>query len=601
MARNILSLSISLVSLLACTLLSTDLSAAKRGASHGEAQQSVTEALQREIYGLDQERSALLTRALQQAPDYKPARWHQGYVEIDSQWVRVDDVPAVTAADNRLKRYHHRRGEAADTLDGQLALANWCRRQGLPDHERAHLTRVLTIDPDHIQARSRLGFVRAGDEWLSAEDVSLARERNEKTRAALASWRPKIEALKRQMHSRSPRQREYARQQLSEIEDLSAIPALEAVLAVESEDLAGLVVEVLGRLQGQEASLSLARLAVFSQFASARNSAAEQLRDRPLEEYVPTLLAALQTPIQTQREVLQGRRGRLLYRHIMFREGQDDHEIARLETSYQRVALPGGSRRDTLRRTLDDVRQRAEEREADVAQANQQTADLNNRLMHALEVGTRMNLFNSPEQWWAWWNEHNEVFISRAKPIRETVQTEQVTVVDRAPLASGPIGVSGPGASGGSGALDCLAAGTPVWTDRGQKAIEEIVVGDRVLSQDPHTGELAYKPVLQTTVRPISPLVAVRLGDEQIETSGGHLFWVAGDGWVKSRLLKSGSAIHAVDGSVPVSVVETGTRAETYNLVVADYHTYFVGASRVLCHDNTIREPTDRVVPGLAR
>ena len=31
---------------------------------------------------------------------------------------------------------------------------------------------------------------------------------------------------------------------------------------------------------------------------------------------------------------------------------------------------------------------------------------------------------------------------------------------------------------------------------------EEIRIGDRVLAQDVETGELAYKPVLQTTIRP---------------------------------------------------------------------------------------------------
>jgi hypothetical protein len=365
--------------------------------------------------------------------------------------------------------------------------------------------------------------------------------------------------------------------------------------------LAELTVEVLKGILGDDASLSLARVAVFSEFETARRAAAEELRDRPMEQYVPTLLAAMHTPIQTQREVVQGRRGRLLYRHVMFREGQNDREIARLETSYRRVAMPGGSRRNTLQRAFDDIQERADERATEVATANRRAVDLNERIQDALEVATRINLFNTPGQWWTWWNEYNEVYVSGDKPIRETVLTEQVTLVDRVPLASGPLGVSGPGSGGGSGPLDCLAAGTQVWTDSGKKAIEQIVIGDRVLSQDPVTGELAYKSVLQTTVRPASELVAVTVGDEKIQTSGGHLFWVAGDGWVKSRKLKSGTSIHAVDGSVPVSLVEAGTRAQTYNLVVADYNTYFVGESRILCHDNTIREPTDRVVPGLAR
>ena len=39
---------------------------------------------------------------------------------------------------------------------------------------------------------------------------------------------------------------------------------------------------------------------------------------------------------------------------------------------------------------------------------------------------------------------------------------------------------------------------------------------------------------------------------------------------------------------------------ELHNLVVADFHTYFVTDAKILTHDNTIREPTAALVPGLA-
>jgi hypothetical protein len=52
--------------------------------------------------------------------------------------------------------------------------------------------------------------------------------------------------------------------------------------------------------------------------------------------------------------------------------------------------------------------------------------------------------------------------------------------------------------------------------------------------------------------------------------------------------------------TVLIEAVEPGNHEQTYNLVVADFHTYFAGADRALSHDNTIRQPTDRVVPGLA-
>ena len=50
---------------------------------------------------------------------------------------------------------------------------------------------------------------------------------------------------------------------------------------------------------------------------------------------------------------------------------------------------------------------------------------------------------------------------------------------------------------------------------------------------------------------------------------------------------------------VHLSSVELAPEEETYNLVVADFHTYFVGYRKVLSHDNSMRMPTRAVVPGL--
>ena len=62
---------------------------------------------------------------------------------------------------------------------------------------------------------------------------------------------------------------------------------------------------------------------------------------------------------------------------------------------------------------------------------------------------------------------------------------------------------------------------------------------------------------------------------------------------------ESGSQLHGQLGTVPVRAVETGSEAETYNLIVDGFHTYFVGEGKVLCHDNTVRRPTNCAVPGL--
>jgi hypothetical protein len=77
---------------------------------------------------------------------------------------------------------------------------------------------------------------------------------------------------------------------------------------------------------------------------------------------------------------------------------------------------------------------------------------------------------------------------------------------------------------------------------------------------------------------------------------------VVGQGWVLARNLKPGMRLHDATGTTLVASVcdEPDAHELTYNLVVAEFHSYFVGESLVLSHDNTIRRPSSGPVPGLA-
>jgi len=111
---------------------------------------------------------------------------------------------------------------------------------------------------------------------------------------------------------------------------------------------------------------------------------------------------------------------------------------------------------------------------------------------------------------------------------------------------------------------------------------------------------IACESDTETTPEGVSSLLGLgNSGGEACQTSGGHLFWVSGEGWIKSRELRSGQILHSASGPVHISSVGMGNEAETYNLVVADFGTYFVGYRKVLSHDNTIRQPTRALVPGL--
>ena len=143
----------------------------------------------------------------------------------------------------------------------------------------------------------------------------------------------------------------------------------------------------------------------------------------------------------------------------------------------------------------------------------------------------------------------------------------------------------------------CFALGTKVCTITGPVAIEKVEIGDEVLAQNPFSGELTYKPVLQTTVGH-TDLLSIDLGAEKIEATPGHVFWVSGKGWRMAANLKTGDELHSVEGWAEVIDVEPIAAADTRNLVVADYGTYFVGDNRLLVHDVTMLQPYAGKVPG---
>jgi hypothetical protein len=563
------------------------------------AQVLVQEALHREIYGLDKERDNLLGRAVDLEPAYAPARWHQGMVKYRGQWMMVDDVAQFAPRDHKLTSYNDARSRQPDNLEGNLRMANWCRQQQLTDQERAHLLRVLDLSPDNAEVRARLGFRQLEGEWIDEETARGAQERQRAIQLALRKWTPRMEQLRDQLADRSLKERQVAAKAIRTIDDPTAIPALEAVLVRHNREAAGLVVESLQGMRDQEAVNLLATMAVTSEWAEVRSAAARELGERPQEGYVPQMLDAMYTPVVTRTEVVPVQTGGLMYRHQFEREGKDERQVLLLDTEYRRIALPGGNRRETQARAWFDSVATAVSRELSVTEQNAATELLNTRISDALVTATGQQLPPVPQKWWDWWNQQNSVAMQGSKQTRTTQRVAQFAVPDQGDLSD-----SGGSSQGGRSVLpqrvECFAAGAPVCTAAGMVAIEKLRVGDMVLAQNIETGELAFKPITRTTVRPEEPLVEFRVDRDSFRTTEGHLMWVSGQGWVKAKQLRSGMQAHTLTGGTAIdrSDSEVG-KAETYNLSVADFHTYFVGECRVLSHDVTDQLPTLKVVPGL--
>ena len=68
-----------------------------------------------------------------------------------------------------------------------------------------------------------------------------------------------------------------------------------------------------------------------------------------------------------------------------------------------------------------------------------------------------------------------------------------------------------------------------------------------------------------------------------------------------AKELQIGDRVHSLDGGATVSATHAEPPENAYNLIVADFGTYFVGDGRILVHDNTPRLPTPAMLPGFVK
>ncbi|WP_018756419.1 polymorphic toxin-type HINT domain-containing protein [Paenibacillus terrigena] len=133
----------------------------------------------------------------------------------------------------------------------------------------------------------------------------------------------------------------------------------------------------------------------------------------------------------------------------------------------------------------------------------------------------------------------------------------------------------------------CFIAGTKVMTDEGEKPIEEIEVGDKVLAKDDDTGEIAYKEVEWLFHRDVEETYNITVGGEVITTTDEHPFWIVGKDWVKSKDLVVGDVLTTSDGKeLAIEKIEVKKEHRTvYNFKVKDFHTYFVSNLGIWTHN----------------
>ena len=147
----------------------------------------------------------------------------------------------------------------------------------------------------------------------------------------------------------------------------------------------------------------------------------------------------------------------------------------------------------------------------------------------------------------------------------------------------------------------CFTGDTLVSTEEGNRRIDEIKPGDKVLSYNTETGENELQEVKNVSVSKTDILVHIITDDgRDIETTMFHPFYVKNeDGtgeWKAASNLKAGDELLSEDGNkVKVSEVKVEKLAEeitVYNLELDEVHTYYV-AGGVLVHNMCATDKKD--------
>jgi hypothetical protein len=159
---------------------------------------------------------------------------------------------------------------AADTVEGQWELAEWCRNNSLARHREIHLRRIIELNPDHQQARLALGYQflqgqwttrsdarrKEGYEfykgrWRTAQEIQILEGRAKHDQAE-TDWLLRLKKLRRELDD--PEKSRLAYKSLTEINDPAAVRPLGEYFARERvRSVKQLYAEILARMKSVDA------------------------------------------------------------------------------------------------------------------------------------------------------------------------------------------------------------------------------------------------------------------------------------------------------------------------------------------------------------
>jgi hypothetical protein len=218
-------------------------------------------------------------------------------------------VEQVLRAKPELLEYEKIAADYPDTVEGQWALAEWCREKKLLDKREIHLKRIIELDPDHADARRMLGYTRVDGKWTRRDDLMKERgyvyskgkwmlpqeieqqAEKAKTEAAQVEWAQKISRWRKWLSSK---REDEARENFQKITDPAAIKAIVNGLRGEpSADVRLIFVDVLKNIDSVESERALMIVAIDDASNEVRLTCLDYLKTKRRPEVVAYFVGKL--------------------------------------------------------------------------------------------------------------------------------------------------------------------------------------------------------------------------------------------------------------------------------------------------------------------
>ena len=139
----------------------------------------------------------------------------------------------------------------------------------------------------------------------------------------------------------------------------------------------------------------------------------------------------------------------------------------------------------------------------------------------------------------------------------------------------------------------CFVAGTPVQTPAGARKIEDIRVGDSVLSFNERSGKVEPARVSKVIISKRADLMVLTSSHGSVTCSQNHRFLTAESRWTMASSLSASDKVLALGtdfaGVIPMKCAarhqDVPVPVTVHNFEVEGNHDYFVGPDAILCHN----------------